>query len=185
MAVTPFQLVDNQTFLPVDIVNGKIYESPNQFNGIGVDLSTGIRLTIDYHDLQSIPFGAKVQATLESKSMSGQYSILAYQFEEFRRTGVPERAQIIMFPDLNWADAAVDNIIFVGGSTVERVSNTPGLLPGTWRVSIHINDPNNSFISVRLSIYGERFNNSAFPTDYKGLVSDSKTGSVLTIKHRG
>lgn len=178
MTITSFQLVDNQTFLPADIVNGTIFTSADQVNGAGVDLSTGIRVTIDYHDLQSIPRGARLQALVEGKSSSGQYYVLAYQFEEFLEVGFEQKAQIIMAPDLNWPDAGIDNIIFVGGSSIEKVSNQVGILPGTWRVRVNIRDPNNDFVSIRMSIYGERFNALTFPDKIRSL----KVGFPVGLK---
>lgn len=181
MTITSFQLVDNQTFLPADISNGKIFTSADQTNGVGDDLSTGIRVTIDYHDLQSVPAGATLQAIIEGKSNAGQYSVLAYQFEELSIVGFQQKIQIIMAPDLNWPDAGIENIIFIGGQTVEKVSNQAGILPGTWRVSVNLKDPAPPrFVSVRMSIYGERFNALTFPEKFKDILYDSDGNLVTT-----
>lgn len=181
MAFTSFQLVDDQTFLPADVVNGKVFESADQFNGTGTDLSTGIRVTIDYHDLQATSSGPTLQAIVESKSLQGQYSVLAYQFEEFGVVGVPLKIQIIMAPNLNWPDAGVENIIFVGGSTVEKVSNQTGFLTGTWRVSVLLKDPSSRFTSLRMSIYGERFSELVLPVEFNNIITD-QDGSFVTTE---
>lgn len=181
MTTTPFQLVNNQTFLLADVINGKVFESSDQTNGTGLDLSTGIRVTVDYHDLQATSSGATLQATVESKSAQGQYSILAYQFEEFGLLGFQQKRQIIMAPNLNWPDAGIDNIIFVGGVTVERVSNQVGLLPGTWRLSVNLKDPSSRFTSIRMSIYGERFNQLTLPVEFSNILTD-KDGTFITTK---
>lgn len=160
MSVTSFQLVDNQTLLPADVVSGRIYTSPDQSNGVGTDLSTGIRVVIDYHDLQTTnsPHGAKLQCVVEGRGGFGQYYVLAYQFSEFVRPNLQQKRQLVMDPFLVWRDVGIDNIIYIGGTTVEQVSNQQGILPPIWRVSVNLRDPNEDLISARLSIYGERFN---------------------------
>ena len=43
MPQTEFQLVDNQTFLAADVgAGGLVFDSGEQSNGVGNDLSTGI-----------------------------------------------------------------------------------------------------------------------------------------------
>ena len=180
MAVTAFQLVDNQTFLPADVVDGRIFISPDQANGVGSDLSTGIRAIIDFHDMQSNPSGATLQAVVEGKSAGGQYYVLAYQFEEFNKIGEQQKRQLVMTPDMNWDFPGTDDIIWVGGTTVERVSNQVGTLPAIWRVAIILQDPEPPrFVSVRMSIYGERFNQLTLPADFRGLLTDTE-GTVVT-----
>ncbi len=181
MTTTPFQLMDNQTVPLAEVVGGKVFESADQFNGTGTDLSTGLRVTMDYHDLQATSSGPTLQAIVEVKSAQGQYSILAYQFEEFGLLGFQQRRQINMAPNLNWPDAGIDNIIFVGGQTVEAVSNQVGLLPGTWRLSVLLKDPSSRFTSIRMSIYGERFNQLTLPVDFSNILTD-KDGTLVTTK---
>ena len=175
MAITSFQLIDNQVFIPSDISNGNIFISPDQINDIGVDRSTGIKVVIDYSELQA---SGNFQAVLEGKSNQGQYYVLGYQFEEFRFANFPQKRQIVMYPDLNWPDAGIDNIVFVGGTTVEQVSNQPGTLLNIWRVRVNITNTNN-FTSIRMSIYGERFNQLTLPDNFKGLLFD-KAGTIIT-----
>ncbi len=179
MSIVPFQLVNDQTFLPADISDGVIFTSSDQLNGEGADLSTGIRVVVDYHDLQSFPYGASLQAVVEGKSAQGQYYIIAYQFEEFRLAGSTQKRQIVMDPNLTWLDAGIDNIIYVGGVTAEQVSNQQGILPPIWRLRLLVGNPN-SFTSARLSIYGERFSLPVIP-DHQGVLVD-KEGNLVTVE---
>lgn len=181
MSITPFQLVDNQTFLPADMSGGKIFTSADQVNGVGSDLSTGIRIVLDFHDLQSAPTGAKLQALLEGKSLQGQYAILAYQFDEFDEVGIHRKRQIVMTPDSSWLDPGMDDLILVGGSIIEQISNQQGILPGIWRVSVNIRDPVSGFASVRMSIYGERFNRLTFPDEFANVLTDID-GNIITTE---
>lgn len=181
MSITPFQLVNNQTFLASGVSGGKVFTSADQTNGTGSDLSTGIRVVIDFHDLQSVPAGASLQALLEGKSLQGQYSILAYQFDRFEEVGVQHKRQIVMTPNSNWSDPGADDFIIIGGSVIEQISNQQGILPGIWRVSVNIRDLNSFFVSVRMSIYGERFNLLTFPDDFKGVLTD-KDGNFVTTE---
>lgn len=173
MAITEFQLIDNQTFLPGDISNGIIYESPDQLNGTGLDLSTGIRVIVDYHDLQSIIPAARLQAVVEGKSEQGQFYTIAYQFEEFGIVGIQQRRQIVMAPELAVLDPGIDNIVFIGNDTVEQISTQQGILPDLWRIRIGINDLSGNFVSVRLSLYGQRFNQPVLPEDFRGILTDT------------
>lgn len=161
MASTQFQLESDRTFLPADISNGVMYTSPEQVNGVGSDLSTGLRVVFDYHDLQSSPTGAALQGVIEGKAQGGQFYNLAYQFCEFRAVGFQQKRQLVVSPDLVVLDPGIDNIIFVGGLTIEQISNQQGILPATWRIRVIISNPSGFFQSVRMSIYGERFNQFA------------------------
>lgn len=181
MTITSFQLVNNQTFLPANVSNGKVFTSADQFNGTGIDLSTSMRIVIDYHDLQVTSSGPTFQAIVESKSPQGQYSILAYQFEEFTLIGTQQKRQIIMAPILTVQTIGVDDPITIGGSIVEQVSNQQGILSGIWRVSINITDPSSRFVSIRMSIYGERFNQLTFPADFNNVLTD-KDGNFITTE---
>lgn len=180
MAVTAFQLVDNQIFSPSDVIDARIFESPDQENGLGSDLSTGIRAIIDYHDMQSSPSGATLQAVVEGKSAGGQYYVLAYQFQEFNKIGQQQKRQLVMTPIMNWDFPGTDDVIWVGGTTVERVSNQVGTLPAIWRIAVILRDPAPPrFQSVRMSIYGERFNQLSLPDDFRGFLTDTE-GTVVT-----
>lgn len=158
MASEAFQLLDNVTKLPADIVNGSIYTSPDQDNATGTTYPS-VRLIADYIDLQSTDGTAIITTVLEGKSFGGtDYFPLAYQFCGFGTVGFQQRRELVIQPDLFWPDAGVDNIIFLSGvGTIAQVSNTPAVLSPTWRIQIHINDPNSTFVSLKLSLYGERF----------------------------
>ena len=159
MTVTAFSLVDNQTYLPADIVDDHIYVSADQSNGTGSDKSSSIRAVVDYHDLQSTDGTVELQALVEGKSVDGTYYPIAYQFEPFQLTGFEQSRSIVMQPDMFWFDAGIDNIVFIGNTTVQQVSNQTGILTDTWRFCVRITDPNNTFTSVRMSIFGERYGN--------------------------
>lgn len=178
MASQNFQLVNDQTFLPADVSNGTIYTSPEQLNGTGAELFTGMRLILDYHDLQSSPTSARLQAVVEGKSEQGQFYTLGYQFCDFRKVGVQQRRQIVFAPELFILDPGIDNIIFFGGQTVEQISNQQGVLTDIWRVKIAISDPNSGFVSARMSVYGQLSNSTEFIAS--GSILFDPEGDVVT-----
>jgi len=159
MATEAFQLLDNVNKLPADInADDIIFISADQDNSTGTTYPS-LKLIMDYIDLDSTDATPSITAVVEGKaSISADYYPIAYQFCPFASKNLRQRREIIMQPTMFWPDAGVDNIIFVAGKgTVAQVSNTPALLSPTWRVVLHINDPNSSFTSLDLSVYGERF----------------------------
>ena len=183
MTITSFQLVDNQTFLPADVSAGVIFTSPEQANGVGNDLSTGILLVAHYHDLQSSPSGAAFCAVVEGKSDKGQFYTAARQFEEFNLVGFQQRRLIMMLPNLHVIDQGMDDLVRVGGQITDQVSRQQGVMPLVWRVRVFISDPSSFFTSVRMSIYGQRFNELTLPTNFRGiLVDDDSLGTLVTTE---
>ncbi len=178
MTTTSFQLVNDQTFLPVDVNAGVIYTSPEQANGAGNDLSTGILLVAHYHDLQSSPSGAAFCAVVEGKSDKGQFYTVARQFEEFNLIGSEQRRQVMMLPNLHVIDQGVDDLVRVGGQITDQVSRQQGVMPLVWRVRVFITDPSSFFTSVRMSIYGQRFNDLVIPADVESVVIDNVGRSI-------
>ena len=180
MAITAFQLVDNQTFLPADISAGSIFISPEQVNGVGSDLSTGIQVVVDYHDLQSTPVGTGLQAIVEGKSPQGQFYTVARQFTEFNKVGTQERRQIMMFQDLDMLDQGKPDMVAFGAELIEQISRQQGIMPSIWRVRVGIRDPLSSFVSLRMSIYGHRFNQL---TNFRGILVDTDgPGTLVTTE---
>jgi len=187
MAITPFQLESSKFIQPGGITPGPsgeaIYIGDDQFNGAGLNYSDGIRVIVQYEDMQGSPANqAAVQAIVEGKTDGGDYYILAYQFREYRGQGADEghRSHIYMTPNVVWDAASFDNIVFVGGKTVERISPQPGFLPEVWRISLILRDPIEAFISLTFSIYGERFNQLVLPQAFRAIISDTDTGNVVT-----
>jgi len=183
MAITSFQLVDNQTFLPADISDGAIFVSPEQANGVGNDLSTGILVVVDYHDLQSGSPAAGLRAVVEGKSEQGQFYTIAYQFEEFFLVGFQQKRQIVMSQDLIAIDQGVneDSVVPVDGIVTDQISRQYGIMSSTWRVRVGIRDSSSTFTSVRMSIYGQRFNSLTLPQNFRGiLVDDDSLGTLIT-----
>lgn len=183
MAITSFQLVNDQTFLPADVSAGVIFTSPEQVNGVGNDFSTGLLVVIDYQDLQSFPTGAALQAVVEGKSEQGQFYTIAYQFQDFSAVGTPQKRQIVMLQDLEVDIQAADRTVFVGGKITDHISKQQGIMPAIWRVRVVINDPPSSFISVRMSIYGQRFNQLTIADNFRGILVDTDgPGTLVTTE---
>jgi hypothetical protein len=149
-----FTLIDNETKLPADVSNGHIFVSADQDNSTGTKYQS-IRMVIDYKNLQSSDGTVGLQAVIEGKAANGEYYPIAYQFEDFRPVGFQQFREINLDPELVWFDPGIDNIVYVGNSTIGQISNQQGVLPETWRMCIRITDPNNTFQSVQLSAYGE------------------------------
>jgi len=188
MASTEFQLVNNQTFLPADIVqdgdgNDNIFISAEQTNGSGINFSTGLQIIVDYHDLQSVPSGTILKAVVEGKSLQGQFYTIAHQFSSFGTVGTQQRQQIIVSQDSLVFPPFVDSVISVSGVTIEQISRQQGIIPKTWRVRVAIRDDNSAFVSVRMSIYGQRFNQLTLPEDFRGILVDTDTkGTLVTTR---
>lgn len=164
MATTQFQLENNVTKTPADIVTnaqGKkfIYTSADQANGTGQDLSTGLRVIVDYTAMAG-DNATHLQAIVEAKSLQGTYYPLAYQFEIMKPVLAPQVHQIVLQPDMFWLDAGIGNLMFVGNKSIAVVSNQQGIMPQIWRVRVQLTDLNLAFASVTMNIYGERFNNA-------------------------
>ncbi len=159
MAAVSFQMLDHVTLLPVDIdADGDIYVSAEQNNDSGTTYNA-LKCICDYINLQSTDGSASVTAVVESRSAAGSdWYPLAYQFNSFSKEGVKQSRQVIMAPNMFWFDAGIDNIIWVDGKgTVAQISNSQAELSPYWRIRIALNDPNSTFTSLEMSLYGERY----------------------------
>lgn len=157
MGAVSFQLLDNEIFTPADIVDGRIYTSPTQNNLTGTTYPA-LKLIADYQDLQGTFGQVGVTAFVEAESEQGHWYPIAYQFNQFGAIGVQHFREIVLQPDLFWFDVGIDNIIWVEGKgAIAQASNQQGFLFSKWRAAIGINDPNNTFQSLQMSLYGERY----------------------------
>lgn len=187
MATTEFQLVDNRTFLPADVIGEDIFVSPEQSNGTGTGLSTGIQVVMHYHDFQSSG-GTELQAVLEGKSSQGRFYTIAHQFEGFKLIGVQQTRRIVMAPDLGGIEPgpSKDDKTTVGGVVIDQISRQYGTMPSIWRVRVCIRSAA-SLVSVRMSIYGHRFNQLIPAVGAESVVTDvegrsiTDAGSVVTV----
>lgn len=93
--------------------------------------------------------------------LNGQWFPLAYQFEAFQNPDNGQQRVLVMQQDIQSFDAGIDDIVYVAGATVARISRQQGKAVGTLRLRIILqeNDPAGPgcFQSVRLTAYGELY----------------------------
>ena len=126
-----------------------------------------LKLIMEYSDI-SPDFGVNPQTFDIDSVVEGYNSNLlrwypvAYQFTAYRNPMNGNTRIIQLQPSLSGFDAGVDDIMWVGDSTLARVSRQQGNLPDTqFRVRITVTERGyggpGAFQSVSISAYGEAF----------------------------
>lgn len=134
-----------------------LYVSATQNNNNALP---GIRLIMDYSELQSPELPGGITAVVEAMNGSNWFPV-AYQFEPFRNVDQGNQRIVYMAPGIDTYSDGIDSIVYVGGSTVARVSRQQGRVGSSFRLRLLLEETafggGNAFQSVRVSAYGELF----------------------------
>lgn len=142
-----------------------VYSSPVQSNSVGL---SSLECVVEYANVLpefgAIPITYRIYAVVEGRNDSGnsqRWYPIAYQFEGFRRDDDGRQRVIRMQPNMNTFDSGIDDIVYVGGETIARISRQQGQLPEAWRVCVIVEEFDaggaGAFQSANISIYGETF----------------------------
>jgi hypothetical protein len=125
---------------------------------------TSLRTIIDYKDTSPTygenPITFEISALIESQN-NGNWFPVAYQFEPFRTADQGKKRILLLQPDISTFDSGIDDIIYVGGETIARISRQQGKLGPSWRARIIVLENGygspGAFQSLTFNVYGEVF----------------------------
>lgn len=166
MGAASFTLASNiQKTNSVVTANGlyDLWLSADQSNPLGL---TSLKMVIDYKD-SSPGYGGpaltfEIGFVIEARIGSNWYPI-AYQFEPYRAPtdGNGKKRILVLQPDISTFDAGIDDVMWVGGETVARVSRQQGKLGDLWRARMIVRENGyggaGAFQSVTFDCYGETY----------------------------
>jgi len=172
MAKQTFTLWDNELFTALDAgVDGDgtfdLAISEEQSNSVSL---RSLKLIMQYRSIAPPAEDAQGNTQYQSFGLDclvegdfgGSWVPVAYQFTPFNRPSRGETRIIQLQPSIAGFDAGVDDIMYVGDSTIARVSRQQGVLPDSkFRVRIRLTERGfgsaNAFESILLSGMGEAF----------------------------
>lgn len=133
-----------------------------------------LKLVTEYSDI--VPsFGENPQTfdidVVVEGLFSGRWYTIAYQFTPYRNPNNGNQRIVQLQPTISGFDAGVDDVVFVGDSTIARISRQQGSLPDSqFRMCVLVTERGytetspgvwvpgpGSFQSVKISALGEAF----------------------------
>jgi hypothetical protein len=170
MAVVNFTVWNNQTFVkPQNLVSGVPVTLAVSQEFSNTNAQRGLRLTTTYQNLvpnnnENGPAGVTYELGLiiEGRDSIGSWFPIGYQFSSVKQNDQAPKRIIVLEPAISDINAGIDDVIYVGGRELARISRQQGSVPATaFRVSLILNELNpegiGSFQSVTLSCVGEKY----------------------------
>lgn len=168
MAQAGFSLYTNQLITNAAITGNGVFDvlvGANQTNSLAL---AGLRLVLDYSqevpaDGGATPITWALGALAEVQNGAAWFPV-AYQFEQFANPAQGRKRVVMLAPNISTFDAGIDDVMYVGGETIARISRQQGMLGSTWRLRVVCRESGfggaGAFQSARLSAYGEMFDAS-------------------------
>lgn len=170
-----FSFYNNQTFNNSVVTgNGTFLLSSSASINNSVGSLKSLKLVTEYSNI-SPDFGENPQTFDLDVVVEGQFGTrwfpIAYQFSPYRNSFNGDQRIIQLQPNIAGFDAGVDDVVFVGDSTIARISRQQGSLPDSaFRMCILITERGyveetpgvwvpgpGSFQGVTISALGEAF----------------------------
>jgi hypothetical protein len=168
MAQVSFVLLNDYNFTESEIDtlvpgNGThtLWTSATQSNNTGLE---SMRIVIDYKEvLPAWPPASSVSYALalviEALHNSDEWFPVAYQFEPFNYVENSRQREIYVDPSISDFNAGIDDIMYLGGKTIARISRQQGRVGLSWRARLICVENNHgsgeALQSAKISIYGE------------------------------
>lgn len=171
MAQLTFNAASNQLLTHPSTGNGAfdLFISSNISNLTGLPSA---RLVVEYCDItpgddvnieKTFGIGVLLEGQLENNWVP-----IAYQFEPYVSPNNGNKRVIVVQRDISDFNAGIDDIMYVSGETLARISRQQGKATSTMRVRVVLRENGwpggvkgqGAFTSVRVNIYGELYDDA-------------------------